>query len=80
MSTETHEVDTSDSKISKYETILYLVSTGYIATTILTMVDGFMFVLYPEKVPTIIDGALGTAWVGWTAGMFGWLLGKNGKE
>ena len=74
---ETHEINVSDTQLSKYEVMLYLVSGGYIVTTALMAIDGVMFILDPTKLPTIVDGVLGTAWIGWTAGLFGWLHGKN---
>ena len=80
MTKETKEVNFTDKFTSRYETMLHLVTVGYLGTTVLVFVDGLMFILDSSKVPTMVDGALGTAWVGWTAGLFGWLLGKNGKD
>ena len=74
---ETHEIDITDTQLSKYETMLYLVSGGYIVATGLIVLDAVMFMIDPSKTVTIIDAALGTAWLGWTAGLFGWLHGKN---
>ena len=80
MTEETKKVNILDKYTSKYETMLSLVTVGYIGATLLVILDGTLFILYPEKVPTVVDGILGTAWLTWTAGLFGWLFGKNGKD
>ena len=80
MTQDKTEVNIADTKTSKYETMLTLVTVGYVGASVLVFVDGLMFILDSTKVPTIVDGVIGTAWVSWTAGLFGWLLGKNGKD
>ena len=80
MTEETHEVNIADKNTSKYEVMLHLVTIGYIGTTIIVLLDGALFLLDSSKVPTMVDGIIGTAWLTWTAGLFGWLFGKNGKD
>ena len=77
---ETHKVNIRDNKLSKYELMLYLVSLGYVTTTALVILDAASFVFIPSRVPSMVDGALGAAWLGWTAGLFGWLYGSDGKN
>ena len=72
-----HEVDTSDSKTSKYETGIELAKYGYLA---LTITLGIKWLLtYTGLVPTneALGSELEMAWVAWTAGLLGFTIGKE---
>lgn len=76
---ETHEVSTSDSKTSKYETGITMFKYGYLALTIALAVKWFATFtgLRPEN--DEIAGELEMAWVAWTAGLLGYTIGKETK-
>ncbi len=76
---ETHEVDFTDKKTSRYESGLELAKYGYLA---LTVTLGIKWLLtYTGLVPDNSDKGLELemAWVAWTAGLIGVMYGKNSK-
>ena len=75
-----HEVDVTDTKTSKYETGIQLAKYGYVA---LTVVLGIKWLTTFTGLVPLNDG-MGTdleiAWVAWTAGLIGFVMGSKKKE
>ncbi len=75
---ETHEVDFTDTKTSRYETGLELAKYGYLALTIV------LGIKWLTTFTGLVDNAdkgteLEMAWVAWTAMLVGVMFGKNSK-
>ena len=77
---ETHEVDTADTKTSKYETGITMFKYGYLALTITLAIK--WFTTFTNLVPAndAAGSELEMAWVAWTAGLLGYTIGKETRQ
>ncbi len=71
-------INIKDKFTSKEETALTLTTIGYVMLTIGLSASWIKEVVFPTG-DLQLDPTLTTAWIAWTAGLMGWIMGKSGK-